>query len=82
MMGETLSDWLCVPKATWKDDWMYHVGFKLTNLPGKFARIYRKGWDEKRRKVMRKSVEAAVRFELGNRTFLLLPGIPYCMPKS
>lgn len=68
-MGETLSDWLCVPRATWRDELAYHALFKMANLPALFARVYRRGWDKKRREVMRKSVEKAVRYELGNREF-------------
>jgi hypothetical protein len=66
-MGETLSDWLSVPRISLKDEIEYRGGFFLTNLPPRFARIYRSGWDQKRRDAMRRSVETSVRFELGNR---------------
>jgi hypothetical protein len=66
MMGDTLSDWLSVPRTTLRDEIEYKVGTTLANLPSQFARVYRKGWDKKRRDAMRRSVEAAVRYELGN----------------
>jgi hypothetical protein len=65
-MGETLSDWLSVPRTSFKDEIEYRIGFFLSTLPSKFARVYRSGWDKKRRDAMRRSVEASVRFELGN----------------
>ncbi|OCL08827.1 hypothetical protein AOQ84DRAFT_292358, partial [Glonium stellatum] len=67
LMGKTLSDWLSVPRTTFRDEVEYKIGMTLTNLPPRFARIYRKGWDMKRRDAMRRSVESAIRYELGNR---------------
>ena len=69
LMGKTLSDWLSVPRTTFRDEVEYKIGMTLANLPSLFARNYRRGWDAKRRDAMRRSVESAVRCELGNRMF-------------
>ena len=71
LMGKTLSDWLSVPRTTFRDEVEYKIGMTLANLPSLFARNYRRGWDAKRRDAMRRSVESAVRYELGNRMFHL-----------
>jgi hypothetical protein len=67
LIGPSLSDWLSIPRSSLRDEMSYQIGFGLANVPLRFARIYRKGWDEKRRDAMRRSVEFAVRYELGNR---------------
>lgn len=69
LMGETLSDWLSVPRTSFRDELEYKIGFTLANIPPRFARMYRRGWDEKRRDAMRRSLEAAMSYELGNRKF-------------
>lgn len=76
LMGKTLSDWLSVPRTTFRDEVEYKIGMTLTNLPSLFARNYRRGWDAKRRDAMRRSVESAVRYELGNRSSKFRPRGP------
>jgi hypothetical protein len=74
LVGPSLSDWLSIPRSSLSDEISYQIGFSLANFPPRFARIYRRGWDEKRRNAMRRSVEFAVRYELGNRK--LISSIP------
>lgn len=69
LMGETLSDWLSVPRTSFRDELEYKIGFTSANIPPRFAGMYRRGWDEKRRDAMWRSLEAAVSYELGNRKF-------------
>ena len=71
LLGPSLSDWLSIPRTTWLDRVRLHVGYTLVNIPSRFARIYRSGWDAKRRDAMRRTVEVAVRSQLGNRGPLL-----------
>jgi hypothetical protein len=67
LMGPSLADWLSVPIPNFRTEVEYKVGTFVTNIPPRFSRMYRQGWDERRRDAMRKSIVFMVSWELGNR---------------
>lgn len=73
LMGPSLSDWLSVPQTSWIQWFKLHIGYAIVNIPPKFAQVYRKGWDARRRRAMQNSVEAAVVVSLGDRVTKFRP---------
>ena len=70
LSGKTLSDWLSIPNSSWIYWARYRFGTWLSSLPPRFARAYRSSWDAKRREIMMRSLDASIKFELGNRKLL------------
>ncbi|KAI5360183.1 putative ER-bound oxygenase mpaB/mpaB'/Rubber oxygenase, catalytic domain, rubber oxygenase Lcp [Septoria linicola] len=52
LMGDTLADWLSVPRTPLIKWVLLHVGFIVVNIPATFGQYYRAGWDRKRRAAM------------------------------
>lgn len=75
-MGDTLADWLSVPRTSLIKWVLLHVGFVIVNIPATFGQYYRAGWDRKRRAAMQESVQVAVYSALGNRDTKFRPRAP------
>ncbi|EME39927.1 hypothetical protein DOTSEDRAFT_82677 [Dothistroma septosporum NZE10] len=73
LCGPTLSDWLSIPTTTWFETAQMRLGYFLGALPPRFGRIWRAGWDLKRREAMEASVKGAVELALGLRRTAFRP---------
>ncbi|CAK1363021.1 unnamed protein product [Cercospora beticola] len=67
LMGETLADWLSVPRTSLPRKVYLYTSFAVLNIPPTFSQYYRSGWDAKRRNALQRSAELATYELLGDR---------------